>query len=300
MKSKIVLTLFGVLAVALLYSFIPHNTFSTKKQFALPAPAAIKLYVLDGGVIEKVDATKFGLKKEDVPTDRFAVPVFLVVHPKGTLIWDTGMVPDDAWKYSGSPILYRLMLPDRTRELTLNKPIKTQLTEIGYTPAAITYLALSHYHYDHTGNANMFANSTWLVRKNEYDAMFAQPPPDVTVPFTYASLKDSKKKFIDTDEYDVFGDGSVIIKSAPGHTPGHQVLFLKLKKTGNIVLSGDLYHYIEERTFDKYPSFEYSVDQTRATRILIDSFVKKNKAQLWIQHDMAATAKLKKSPAYYE
>lgn len=175
-----------------------------------------------------------------------------------------------------------------------------QLAEIGYSPSSITYLALSHYHYDHTGNAYLFNNSTRLVRQNEYDAMFAEPPPKVTLPSTYSSLRNSKTVIITKDEYDVFGDGTVIIKSAPGHTPGHQILFLKLAATGNIVLSGDLYHYPEEETFNKVPIFEFNAGQTFATRKIIDTFLKKNNAKLWIQHDLTTYTSLKKSPAYHE
>jgi N-acyl homoserine lactone hydrolase len=102
------------------------------------------------------------------------------------------------------------------------------------------------------------------------------------------------------DEYDVFGDGSVIIKSAPGHTPGHQVLFLKLRKTGPVLLSGDLYHYPEERAEHRVPKTDFNRDQTAASRVEIEAFLKKTGAQLWIQHDLTANAKLKKAPAFYD
>jgi N-acyl homoserine lactone hydrolase len=102
------------------------------------------------------------------------------------------------------------------------------------------------------------------------------------------------------DEYDVFGDGTVVIKSAPGHTPGHQVLFLKLRKTGPTLLSGDLYHYPEERAEHHVPTTDFNRDQTAASRIVIEAFLKKTGAQLWIQHDFTANAKLKKAPAYYD
>jgi glyoxylase-like metal-dependent hydrolase (beta-lactamase superfamily II) len=98
----------------------------------------------------------------------------------------------------------------------------------------------------------------------------------------------------------VFGDGSVILKSAPGHTQGHQVLYVKLAKTGGVVLSGDLYHYPAEKTLDRVPTFEFSQEQTRASRKNVDAFLKKTGAQLWIQHDFEGNAKLKKSPQYYE
>lgn len=264
------------------------------------AQSTIKLYVLDGGVLEGVIPERFGLKNDEVSTTRLPVPCFLIVHPKGTLMWDGGAVPDSVWSYQGSPQEYTVEYKDIKRKVSLIKPLKVQLLEIGYSVEDITYLALSHYHYDHTGNANAFSKATWLVRKEEYDAMFAPQPPKVTWPVTYAALRKNKIQLLKMDEYDVFGDGTVIIKSAPGHTPGHLVLFLKLNKTGNILLSGDLYHYAEERTLNRFPTFEFDKEQTRMARMEIDEFLKKNKAQLWIQHDLNENVKLKKSPAYYE
>ena len=123
-------------------------------------------------------------------------------------------------------------------------------------PRTLPILALSHYHYDHTANTNEFASATWLVRQVERDAMFAEKPPDLVQRATFDALRNSKTVIIKTDDYDVFGDGSVVIKWAPGHTPGHQVLFVKLAKTGPVLLSGDLYHYPEERTLDRVPTFD--------------------------------------------
>ena len=105
---------------------------------------------------------------------------------------------------------------------------------------------------------------------------------------------------ITTDQYDVFGDGTVIIMATPGHTPGHQSLYVKLPKTGGVVLSGDLYHYPEERTLNRWPPSDANVDQLRASRAALEAFLKRTGAQLWIQHDLNASARLKKAPAYYE
>jgi len=182
----------------------------------------------------------------------------------------------------------------------MRKSLSSQLKELGYSPSGITYLALSHYHYDHTANANQFAGATWLVREIERDAMFAEKPPGTTQPSTYAALRNSKTLILNEDEHYVFGDGTVVIKSAPGHTPGHQILYLKLAKTGGVVLSGDLYHYPEERPLDRVPTFDFNQEQTRATRVIVDAFLKKTGAQLWIQHDFYGDAKLKKSPDFHE
>jgi glyoxylase-like metal-dependent hydrolase (beta-lactamase superfamily II) len=180
------------------------------------------------------------------------------------------------------------------------RPLKVQLAEVGYSPSDITYLALSHYHWDHTANASEFAGATWLVRQVERDAMFAERPPALAQPSGYTALRNSKTIILKSDDRDVFGDGNVIIKAAPGHTPGHQILYVKLAKTGPVVLSGDLYHYSQERTLNRVPTFEFNPEQSRATRVIIEAFLKKTGAQLWIQHDFTANAKLKKAPDYYE
>jgi glyoxylase-like metal-dependent hydrolase (beta-lactamase superfamily II) len=214
------------------------------------------------------------------------------VHPKGTLMWDVGAVPDSALKPGEKSALEGYA--------TITETLKSQIEKIGYEPSDIEYLAFSHYHYDHIANANQFANATWLVRKVERDAMFAAKPPDKVNPANFSELKNSKTVIIPTDDYDVFGDGTVVMKLAPGHTPGHQVLFLKLRKTGPIVLSGDLYHYPEERKLKRVPTFEYDQAETAATREKIEAFLKQSGAQLWIQHDFIANSKLKKAPQFYE
>jgi glyoxylase-like metal-dependent hydrolase (beta-lactamase superfamily II) len=77
--------------------------------------------------------------------------VFPVVHPKGALIWDVGAVPDSEWQPTGTAVVHHLTLPDgQTRDIPLIRGLSEQLAEIGYPPSKIRYLALSHYHYDHT------------------------------------------------------------------------------------------------------------------------------------------------------
>ena len=276
------------------------TAFTWAAQGARP-PQSLRLYVLDCGTLHIADMGRFQMKKEDVATTDLAVPCFLIAHPKGTLIWDTGAIPDSAWKPTGRPTTQHVTLPDsQQRDVTMVRSLAAQLKELHYSPSDITYLALSHYHYDHTANANDFAGATWLVRPIERDAMFATKPPGTTQPSTYSALRNSKTLLLNSDEQDLFADGAVVVKSAPGHTPGHLVLYLKLAKTGPVVLSGDLYHYTEERALDRVPTFEFNQQQTRATRVAIDAFLQKTHSQLWIQHDFNANAKLKKSPDFYQ
>src|SRR6516162_898409 len=286
MKNK--RTFLSLLAFALL-AIAP---FSVSQQKKAQAPKSLRVYVFDCGSLNIPDTTTYQLKKEELATTYMSVACFLVVHPKGTLMWDVGAVPDSAFKGSG---------PGTLRYATSTKTLTSQLAEIGYAPSDINYLAISHFHWDHVGNSNLFApTATWLVRKPERDIMFTEPFSPRTEPQNYSALKNAKTVIVTKDDYDVFGDGTVILKAAPGHSPAHQVLFLKLAKTGPVVISGDLYHYPEERKLNKVPTTEFNAKQTVESRRSIEAFLKKSKAQFWIQHDLIANTKLKKSPAYYD
>jgi len=278
----------AVLALALT-AVISMSAAQSKPQ----APTSLRLYIFDCGTIAPMNVTQYDLKPEEVkgPTG-FVTPCYLVVHPRGTLMWDVGQIPDSAFPPGGGPVTQSAF--------TSTRPLLPQLATVGYTPADITYLAMSHYHTDHSANANSFAGSTWIVQEAERTAMFASAAPRLANPTFFNQLKDSKTILLKGEDRDVFGDGSVVIKFTPGHTPGHQALFLKFANTGPVLLAGDLYHYVEERTLDRVPTFDADRDQTRKSRRAMDEFVKQAGAQLWIEHDTAAWEKLKKSPQYYD
>ena len=290
MSNRILLSMtLGILAFT--PSASPQQGKAQQQRRAQP-PKSVRLYVFDCGSLKIPDTSPYQLKPEELGTTNMSVACFLVAHPKGTMIWDAGAVPDSSFSPGGGPATLRYA--------TATKPLKAQLAEIGYAPADITYLSLSHFHWDHIGNANEFAASTWLVRKLERDIMFADPPSPRTEPANYSALKNSKTKIVTKPDFDVFDDGTVVLKSTPGHSPDHQVLFLKLAKSGPVLLSGDLYHYPEERILNRVPTTEFNATQTIASRVAIEAFLKKTGAQLWIQHDYTANAKLKKSPEFYE
>jgi glyoxylase-like metal-dependent hydrolase (beta-lactamase superfamily II) len=259
-------------------------------------PKSIRLYVFDNGTIKATEEFKRLnpelFKSRDPNVDFFTDTCYLIVHPKGTLMWDAGMILDSDMPADGSPITQGIR--------TGTKALKPRLAAAGYRPSDITYFAMSHYHSDHTANANDFASATWIVQQAERDWMFADQPKGNIRPFEYNKLKDSKTIILKNEDHDVFGDGSVIIISAPGHTPGHQVLFVNLAKTGPLMLAGDLYHYPEERTNGKVPPGDFDAAQTLASRAKIEAFVQQHKAKLWIEHDIATHANLKKAPDYIE
>jgi N-acyl homoserine lactone hydrolase len=279
----------AILAAAVAFGL----TSAIAQQKAQP-PQSLRLYVLDCGIITPPNVDNYGLKVSEVADTRMVTPCFLIVHPRGTLMWDTGEITDSAFKDGVSP--------QKLNNYTVDRPLLPQLAAIGYTPADITYLALSHYHGDHVANASQFAKSTWIVQKGDRDAILGPRPAGTRVPDPkfFEGLADAKAIVLNGEDRDVFGDGTVVIKSSPGHTPGHQSLFLKLANTGNVLLSGDLYHYPEEITYKKVPNFDTDGAQTAKSREKIEDFVKANHAQLWIQHDYTSGIKRKVAPAFYD
>jgi glyoxylase-like metal-dependent hydrolase (beta-lactamase superfamily II) len=259
-----------------------------------------RLYVLDGGVLAS-DPTRYRLTVEEVDETPLSIASYLIVHPRGVLLWDAGAVPDEERIAGGIGVEQRLLRADgQERFVKLGPPLLDQLASAGYAPSDVTHLALSHLHWDHTADANAFAHATWLVRQIERDAMFGTEAPGAARPATYSALANSRTVIITDEEHDVFGDGTVIIKNAPGHTQGHQVLYVKLANTGGVVLSGDLYHYPQERTLNRLPTFEFSEAQTQTSREEVEEFLTRTGAALWIQHELAAHRKLRKAPEYYD
>ena len=254
--------------------------------------SSVRLYVFENGSIRGLDPKLFNFTREELKEVDFTNSSYLVVHPKGTLMFDAGAIEDSHFTADGAPVTEGI--------LTASKPLLPQLASAGYTPSDVTFFAMSHYHSDHTANANAFSRATWIVQKAERDFMFTDKPQGIIQPGHYSALKTANTRILNDEDFDVFGDGTVVVKSAPGHTPGHQVLFVKLPKTGPVLLAGDLYHYPEERTTGRIPTFEFDVEQSKASRATIEAFIKQQRAQLWIEHDIATHAKLPKAPAYVE
>jgi N-acyl homoserine lactone hydrolase len=264
---------------------------SVAQKIAAPVKS-LRVYLFDCGLIKGEDPLTYGLKPGDVKNADMVVPCYLVVHPKGTLMWDVGVIPDSAFT-GDKPVTQS----DGSDIESSPKPLLPQLAALGYPAKSVTYLALSHYHSDHTANANAFAGSTWLVHTAERDAMFSASVKDQA---TYNQLRHSKTVILPNTDYDVFGDGTVIIKSAPGHTPGHQGLALKLPRTGPVLIAGDLWHYVAERTSPNPPHDEANQQQTLASRAAMEAYLKMSGAQLWIEHDPATFHRLKKAPDYID
>ncbi len=211
---------------------------------------------------------------------------YLIHHAEGWLLWDTGVTDAVAAMPNG-----QAATDPRAIHWYRPKTLAAELNAVGLKTSDIKYVAISHTHPDHIGNVEMFPQSLLLVQKAEYEWPNQQGGPRFKPEHPVKKLE---------GDYDVFGDGSVTIISTPGHTPGHQSLLVKLRKTGAIVLSGDAAHFKSNWDNRRVPSINYDKEKTSASMQRIADVLTKEKAQLWINHDKAQRDSLKMAPDYYE
>jgi glyoxylase-like metal-dependent hydrolase (beta-lactamase superfamily II) len=259
---------------------------------ASAAEAPIRLYVLDCGRIEFKDMSLFSDTGEyDGKSGKLVDSCYLIRHPKGTLLWDTGLGDKIAAQKGG--------VDNNGIHMYVDVTLQDQLKSLNLAPKDITHLAFSHFHFDHTGNANLFTNATWILNSVELAGLLAPKPTIAEDASLLSGREQAKTQMIDGD-YDVFGDGTVKILKAPGHTPGHQVLEVKLAKSGTVILGGDLYHTRENRKERRVTLFNTDRADTLASMDRIERIVQNTHARFVIQHNPEDVASLPKLPAYLD
>ncbi len=244
-----------------------------------------RMYVLDCGRLIAKDQSRWTPGVNAGQPRELSNNCYFFQHERGTLLWETG-VPDSVvgqkdgiTSPNGAVVWFR--------EITL----KDQLERLGVKVDDITYVAMSHSHGDHVGNAHAFAKSKFLMQKPEHEfAMKATPKP----------LDDAQAVEVLAGDRDVFGDGSLTLISTPGHTPGHQSLLVKLPKTGALLLTGDLVHFQYMWDNKVVPPFNFDKEQSLASIERVTKLIAQHKAQLWIGHDKDITARIDRAPRFYE
>lgn len=238
----------------------------------------VTLHVFDGG---KIVVNNLELFSEDTTyhgqSKTFADAFYVIQHPKGNLIWDAGL-PENL---VGMPEPFTT--PDGFFTVSRKDSVVNQLKTIDLAPEDFKYIIMSHSHFDHVGHANHFKNATWLVQENEYD-FFTNDSAQVKQADIYNMIKDLKNVKKLHGDYDVFGDSTVVIKSMPGHTIGHQVLYLNIGLEKPILLTGDLYHFEENRIHKRAPMFNYDIPMTKKSMEAFETFAKEKNADVFIQH----------------
>jgi len=267
------------------------NALVVAPTWAQAAPE-ITLTRLDCGTPRAALAGETGLNFSDtfansVPRIRLVYSCYLIKHGNEYMVWDTG------FGMSAGPVAPKTSLVDL-------------LAQVNVKPEQIKYVGISHYHGDHVGQVNSFPKATLLIGKSDWDILTGPKlPPSVrrlpgdavnSEPFVNWISGDGKVEpvLLDTD---VFGDGTVIMVNTPGHTPGHHVLLVKLPRTGNVLLSGDLAHFRENYDNNVVPGFNANRAETLASYDRVKQIAANLKATFIIQHDPRDVDKLPTFPA---
>lgn len=215
---------------------------------------------------------------------------YLIRHGDQYLLWDTGQ-PND-----GSPMAPKASLVD-------------QLAKEGITPSDIDFVGISHYHNDHTGQLASFTDATLVIGQGDWDSVSGDAPPDGVpqedydrrrAPFAHWTTGDGEVRTLTRPQHDVFGDGSVVMVSLPGHTPGHHGLLVKLAGMGNVLLTGDVTHFHENYATDGVPNWNTDRADSLASLDRFRKIADNLDATVVIQHDPRDIDKLPAFPAFAE
>ncbi|HTR83705.1 MAG TPA: N-acyl homoserine lactonase family protein [Reyranella sp.] len=204
---------------------------------------------------------------------------YLVKHGDRYLLWDTG---------------HPMSAPNVAPKVS----IVDQLAKINLKPEQITFVGISHYHGDHSGQVGSFLKSTLLIGKGDWDVLTSPKPLEGAAVKSYeAWIKgEGKVEPVPLDK-DVFGDGTVMMLYTPGHTPGHHSLLVKLPQKGAVFITGDLAHFRENWESNGVPAFNFDRAQTLASLDRAKKIVAGTKATVIIQHDARDIDKLPAFPA---
>lgn len=266
---------------------IPEQTPPNETTDESVGAPSIKLYTFDCGNIEVSDFDAFSSSGDYAGQGgKLVNTCYLVRHPQGDLLWDLGL--PHALIGAGPQT-------DGIFTLSLESALTDLLAKIDLTADDIELMAISHSHFDHTGQAALFSSAEWLVHEDEFEHMFGTEEGGAqNVAFT------ELQKVIFSEDYDVFGDGSVVILEMPGHTPGHTVLLVNLFETGPVLLSGDLYHRAASRELSRVPRFNSDETQTRASMAAFEQLAKELGARVIIQHEALDVSALPKLPGFLD
>lgn len=211
---------------------------------------------------------------------------YLIRHGDRYMLWDTGLT--DALIGQG--------FSNSAQSLRLRQSLVDQLARIGVEPDQVELIGISHWHFDHVGQAARFPKARLLMGKGDLALLRATPPVDEdSVRGLEPWLKGGSPSQEIEGDHDVFGDGRVVILDMPGHTPGHKALLVRLA-SGPVLLSGDLYHFTEQVENRGVPPFNHDRADTLASMDRYERIARNLGARAIIQHEPADVAKLPSFP----
>lgn len=250
---------------------------------AVPAaaqePGDIEMWRIDCGKIELSDTAPFSdAHLYDGEERTLVVSCYLIRNGGRYLLWDAGLTSD----------LVGTSLTQGVFTVSMERSIVDQLAELELGPDQVTFVGVSHYHFDHTSQLPDFPASTLLIGAGDWDAVKATSGPTPLIdprPFGPWLGEDASPVTPVPHDHDVFGDGSVIMKAMPGHTPGHTSLLVRLPNSGDFLLTGDLYHFEEQVENRGVPEFNTDRADTLASFERFNAIARALDATVLIQHD---------------
>jgi len=249
----------------------------------------MKLFIFESAKMHVPDRGMMSGRPSGIPVT-IPVPFYLIEHPNGLALFDTGMKLDN-W-----PAEFR-----QDGEQRPDQMIDKQLASIGYKPDDIKYVIMSHLHLDHAGGMPFFPNATFIVRKSELRA--AWWPERFQVHYIFEDFKDTRNfnyiELDDTEVFDVFLDGSVLCIDTKGHSQGHQSLVVNLPKSGRYVLTADAAAMAEILDEGVLPAITWNAEEAFKSLKKMQH-LKREGSIVLMAHDPDQWETLNLAPAYYD
>jgi glyoxylase-like metal-dependent hydrolase (beta-lactamase superfamily II) len=275
--------------------------------FAITAHAEdTKLYAFSSGALTIGKGILQNLAATEPPI-KIPVGFYVIKHPKGNVLFDTGnndnIIKDPSYWGANFDALKPVNTPDVA--------IDTQLQKIDLKPDDIKYVVASHLHLDHGGNVGKFPNSTIVVQKDEIRNAF-WPEAGTGGPYIIGDVMPlrapgsnypNKVKMLQLEgDLDLFGDGSVVVKRWVAHTPGSQMMTVRLKNTGLVILTGDNVYFREnvEKSLPPNIVLAYNPSGFLTAYEWIRYKMATEKADFFTAHDPDAFKAMKKAPEFYD
>lgn len=194
-------------------------------------PSSIAIYAVTCG---EITISYPSLRATETGMLRVPVTSYLIDHPKGKVLFDSGLNPQIYSNYHEYVPEYAKK--DREFHFQPGQDVASRFTAAGFDISDIDLLVNSHLHHDHSGGNSLIPNADILVQKRELD--YARSRPDDTMAYRKVDFETGQKIHPLDGTHDIFGDDTLICVPTNGHTPGHQSLRINTKK-GDFFLCGD-------------------------------------------------------------
>jgi N-acyl homoserine lactone hydrolase len=192
---------------------------------------------------------------------RVPIPCFLVDHPRGLALFDSGLHPATARDPARG---MGRAAPAFAPELADGDDVAGRLRALGVDPGAVRWLVTSHLHFDHVGGHASIPNASLVVQRAEWEA--AHDDDLARALYYERHLWDLGHAVRVVDgEHDLFGDGRAVCLPTAGHTPGHQSLRLAADDGRTVVLTADACYLRRTLEEERLPPLAWSHDGMRAS-----------------------------------